>query len=451
VIFAVQLTNRGGIVTAEIAILNKTAVALAADSAVTISAGTDQQKVYDSEDKLFELSRRDAIGIMINSNMHFMQAPLPVIIKRFRATCGRFDKVEAAAEAFLEHLKDFGINSSTDAKLASIIGALEPIWLIVQKRHSDKFTDQLDLSNPADVTDFRTFFGELRDRILADQIAAMCRAFESLPPTEMIGDGISDETMVANAIATLNDRYFPGHVEQRYAEFKALAELVLTRRVLWSPHTGIIVAGFGSLDLFPTLISYEIFGMVGDKLRAYQTNHVDIDRDGTRAKVIPFAQKEMVERFLYGLDDDIQRKITDFCRRSIPSIREQTLGTLVMDDEDRSVTESEMLAAEDAFLDGLREHTFEAIRAQSEAEIEDMVEFMPKSEMAKMAEALVNLTSIKRRVSRGLETVGGPIDCAVISQADGFIWVNRKHYFAPELNNRYFDRMREQIQESQEA
>jgi hypothetical protein len=47
---------------------------------------------------------------------------------------------------------------------------------------------------------------------------------------------------------------------------------------------------------------------------------------------------------------------------------------------------------------------------------------MPKPELARMAEALVNLTSIKRRVSRGVETVGGPIDVAVISHAEGFVW-----------------------------
>ena len=71
-----------------------------------------------------------------------------------------------------------------------------------------------------------------------------------------------------------------------------------------------------------------------------------------------------------------------------------------------------------------------------------MVEFMPKPEMARMAEALVNLTSIKRRVSRGMETVGGPIDVAVISRSEGFVWVKRKHYFPAELNSRFFERKR---------
>jgi len=36
------------------------------------------------------------------------------------------------------------------------------------------------------------------------------------------------------------------------------------------------------------------------------------------------------------------------------------------------------------------------------------------------------------------ETVGGPIDVAVISKGDGFIWINRKHYFARELNPPFF-------------
>lgn len=50
--------------TAEIAILNNTAVALAADSAVTIGDASNR-KVYNSINKLFGLSRYQPIGIMV--------------------------------------------------------------------------------------------------------------------------------------------------------------------------------------------------------------------------------------------------------------------------------------------------------------------------------------------------------------------------------------------------
>lgn len=56
----------------------------------------------------------------------------------------------------------------------------------------------------------------------------------------------------------------------------------------------------------------------------------------------------------------------------------------------------------------------------------EMVQFMPRAELAEMAESLVNLTSIKRRVSAEHETVGGPIDVAFVSKHDGFVWIRRK-------------------------
>ena len=70
-----------------------------------------------------------------------------------------------------------------------------------------------------------------------------------------------------------------------------------------------------------------------------------------------------------------------------------------------------------------------------------IVALLPKEELAELAEALVNLTSFKRRVTPAAETVGGPVDVAVISKGDGLVWLKRKHYFPPELNPRYFRRL----------
>ena len=66
------------------------------------------------------------------------------------------------------------------------------------------------------------------------------------------------------------------------------------------------------------------------------------------------------------------------------------------------------------------------------------VAFLPRDELAKLAESLINLTSVKRRMSTDSETVGGPADVAVITKGDGFVWINRKHYFDPKLNHQFF-------------
>lgn len=68
----------------------------------------------------------------------------------------------------------------------------------------------------------------------------------------------------------------------------------------------------------------------------------------------------------------------------------------------------------------------------------DTVVSLDKEDMANMAESFISLTSLVRRMQPAEETVGGPVDVAVISKGDGFIWINRKHYFKPELNASFF-------------
>ena len=111
--------------TAEIAVLNKSAVALAADSAVTISAGNKEEKTFDSADKLFELCRHNAIAVMIYNGLSFAEAPLHALVKKFRAECPPFVTVKSAANSFLEYLNSFGQEAPSrvkDDSIGSIVG-----------------------------------------------------------------------------------------------------------------------------------------------------------------------------------------------------------------------------------------------------------------------------------------------------------------------------------------
>jgi hypothetical protein len=74
-----------------------------------------------------------------------------------------------------------------------------------------------------------------------------------------------------------------------------------------------------------------------------------------------------------------------------------------------------------------------------------MVRFMPVQELIVLAESLIEITSLKRRVTDDLETVGGAIDVAAITRSEGLVWIKRKHYFDPELNARFFLRQRKDI------
>jgi hypothetical protein len=130
---------------------------------------------------------------------------------------------------------------------------------------------------------------DVHDRVLHNRGDALFRGGDA--PMQF---GPDREALLRSIV----DEHLQSADEVQKTRVTEMAKLALRKDLLSQGRTGIVVAGFGSGDLFPTLISFEIDGMVCDRLRYIRTNYVDIDRQGTKARVLPFAQKEMVERFL---------------------------------------------------------------------------------------------------------------------------------------------------------
>lgn len=430
--------------TAEIAILNKTAVALAADSAVTISAGSKEEKIFDSADKLFELSNVSPIGIMIYNGMSFVDTPIPTLIKQYRNSNSSTMSIEEAADSFLSYLNVYGREAPSEILDNNIKDIFRPVLERMHSRYNRKL-QRLIIEN-SDIKDASSLQEAIRN-ILNEVILIFEKIYNHAGDAKFVGGvKVIIKEKERSLLRSVVEEFFPVLDNIIVNRLINLGILSLKKEIMSPSKTGIIVAGFGKDSVFPRLMSFEIDGMVCGKLKYIKTNEVTIDRLGAKARVLPFAQKEMVERFLYGLDEEIQDKIKTFCQRTISEITNNILDNIsFVDSSSKKSLENTARSAEEEFLRGLREKAFEKMQEQSRAEIEDMVEFMPKPEMAKMAEALVNLTSIKRRVSRGMETVGGPIDVAIISQSEGFVWVKRKHYFGEELNRRYFDREKSKL------
>jgi len=91
--------------TSEVVLMNRQAVAMAADSAVTIS-GPQYLKTYQSVDKLFPLIEGQPVAVMIYHNAEIMSTPWETVISLYReAARGRsLDTVEAYAEDFMAFL-----------------------------------------------------------------------------------------------------------------------------------------------------------------------------------------------------------------------------------------------------------------------------------------------------------------------------------------------------------
>ncbi|MFO8078988.1 MAG: hypothetical protein R6V07_01670, partial [Armatimonadota bacterium] len=89
--------------TAEAVVMNKQAVAMAADSAVTIGDG----KVFNTANKIHSLSPYHPVGLMVFGSADLLGVPWETIIKMFRQEIGQNseDVLEHYAEALLEFME----------------------------------------------------------------------------------------------------------------------------------------------------------------------------------------------------------------------------------------------------------------------------------------------------------------------------------------------------------
>ena len=203
--------------------------------------------------------------------------------------------------------------------------------------------------------------------------------------------------------------------------------------------TGIVITGFGEEDTFPALESFAVDSIVNNKLKFQPGISMRIDTQNS-ATIFPFAQKEMVVTFMEGIDPYLDEHMLGYLSKVFeryPEIIVENLKSL--DDKSKSQLRGTLKRISTEVFNDFQKGVKNYRREKHVDPVLDVVEMLPKNELATMAENLVSLTSFKRKVTMVSETVGGPIDVAVISKGDGFVWIKRKQYFEPALNQRFFE------------
>lgn len=261
--------------TAEIAIINRSAVALATDSAVTLQVrGMD--KVYNSADKLFELSNKDPFGIMIYNNLEFMGLSLEVLIKQFRDQKGNvhYASVSDIAAAFFDYMTQQCSGESELQKLhaMSIIDAV----ISELRMNWHKELDVVVITH-GPKTDY--------PGLLSKNIDEMIETFAGLDDADGFYDAsIHDVIKVnyADTFAEARDRYF-GRLpleDDHKSKIDRLCFLALTKNQYSQFFTGMVFAGFGQNEQFPSLISFELDGVIADVLK--QKNRMRLGQIGQK-------------------------------------------------------------------------------------------------------------------------------------------------------------------------
>ncbi|WP_420617747.1 hypothetical protein [Candidatus Poriferisocius sp.] len=423
--------------TAEVVILNRGAVAIAADSAATV--GAPGRKIYNTANKLFPLSTVEPVAVMVYGGGSFASIPWETVIKEHRRDLAStsYGSVEEYAEALVAYLPSLVRHVSRQEQRERVV--MTAWWELDMVRTSVESTALAAASAGTPLTN-----AQIRSEILS-------RVNARISHLQQIGfiDGISTAIVGREISAAIKDwpafvdEYLNGlptnSVIKRRARVMARASLRAAQQSPWG--SGVVVTGFGTDQLFPAMSQYFVDGIVAGRVRAWRVGGVCIGKDQS-AGIYPFAQEDMVATFMEGIHPDYRLALSELVDQTIGLLIDHFSGRVkgALSPAAHSQLLNEMAAAKAVIADRFQDHFRELLKANNSAPIMSIVELLPKEEIAEMAEALVNLTSFKRRVTPEAETVGGPVDVAVISKGDGLVWIRRKHYFAPELNPRYFGR-----------
>lgn len=421
--------------TTEIAILNTAAVALAADSAITLSTPKGSKSLH-SGNKLFSISKYEPVAAMTYNNATLNGIPWETLLKLCRSQLA--DCSCPTVHEYATHLIDFldGGNKHIpqDLQRAFISQLARQLFRGIRSSAIRRVESYLDEDQ---ATADEALAEHLRQ--VTDELHGMLSGAESFPtaPTELyenVAESYHDE------IEEAYSRAF-GHLgvdTDVYEKLKALPPLWFVSDNFSDIFTGIVIAGFGEEEIYPSYVEIQIEGVACDQLKYRIEQYSGVDPLNP-AIVRPFAQREMVDTFMTGVNPEYEEMLNRTLRAAFDAYADKLLEHISELDETRK---AEIKRAVEGGNQGVVETINESLEDFTHDEyvapIIDTVEALTKDQLAEMAESLVNLTSLKRRVSEAVETVGGPVDVAVISKGDGLVWIKRKHYFDPALNQQFF-------------
>ena len=204
--------------------------------------------------------------------------------------------------------------------------------------------------------------------------------------------------------------------------------------------SGFAIAGFGEHELFPALSEIHVEGLFHGLMKRRNGRKYTLGPSHS-ATIVPFAQSDMVFQFMQGVDPEYRTVLGASMTAVLEDYTRAVLEDLgrYSENEQREIGER-LSHAHPRIVSDFLERVENIGETEFAGPIMEVVEVLPKDQLAEMAEALVSLTSLKRRVSLQDETVGGPTDVAIITKGDGLVWVRRKHYFSARLNPAYFAR-----------
>ncbi len=316
--------------TAIVGVLNSHGIAIAADSAVTVT-GNKVKKVYNRSNKVFTLSKIHPVGIAIYSSADFMGIPLETIIKLYRKKLkdSSFNTVEEYKTDFLQFLKTQIAYVSPELKWDRFYTFCSESYIAIK----DKIIGNLE----GRAAELAALADAALDAAYDVQVSAEINAYSAivngLSKADYINTTLADFTAFYNDQLTTIVNFIQEEVQKKYPTLTLKQEHIsgiqnvmfslINVEFLFENHSGLVFFGFGEEEIYPSTAQVLVGTTITDILRARHYEAIKIIPGVHNSNILPFAQGDVTTTVLTGVDPNYKSEMKESIRSSFTSVGQE--------------------------------------------------------------------------------------------------------------------------------
>lgn len=410
--------------TAIVGILNNHAVAIAADSALTVTSN-GRNRIYNTSRKIFPLTDGNPVAIMTYGNSQFMGVPWDVIISLYRKERGdrTFKTMGKYCEDFLSFLRKSDYFSGDDNQKWYFLKELRRVY--------DRLTEAAQARAEEEINEMDDPSAEQKNAVVRRHLMDVLKELPELCRQDGKVEGLKGCSFrkFEKITGTFWDEFMKDDEVRIDDDLKDIWHQVMYEYItseFFYKGSGLVFIGYGSKDLFPSYHSIMISGIFDGRLRWSLDEHDAIDAEECTAMICPFGQDDVIKTMVNGIAPDLYTKVLEENEFELKEYRANVIDIL----KDAGVPDDVIAKVNgidnDHYVTAHKSRLKDFIDKNYVDGIMDAVNSFNVKDLADMAGSLISVTNLQRHISSSEESVGGPVDVAVITKADGFKWVKHK-------------------------
>ena len=400
-----------------IVIMNKSGVAVAADSAVTIGS---RSAIFNTAQKLFQVGQLPVSIVNYGSGL-MMKVPVDVLYKEFSHHVGNKivkNTIEEYGRYFLDYLtSERQYFNFPKNEIITIKGWINNLLKALLKNIT---AQQKSEEKDAHVEEnFQTLLNQCKGESRTDVENPLSVHYIQ----KQYPDSFHD--VYIEYASYYFDRNFKINPLSDWDK-KVIEKLIdiggkIARRYYYYPQkTGICFVGYGEKQIYPSLFHFRFFGILQDRPVYFIEQTITI-QDNRDSCLLPLAQTDIIDLIVDGTNDEIQSYYFDMYKNQYAKFLQQQLSEVKTDAFDFQTFKK----AFEEFTDSL-EYVFPEKSKIFTQKLLATVRHLPIPDLGLLAEDLIHIQSIRRKYESDEDwngTVGGPTDVALITKVGGFVWV----------------------------